>query len=90
MERIFCLEQQPGPDWGVSSLLRSSSPREYTAVAQLLGSKGALLTAAGRLVTGEPYLRLSLPLARLHPGVTLEQAQLSPFMQQHLTQSASP
>ena len=45
-----------GRGWGLASVLRSQSPRDYTALQTFLAANGPLLSAANRLL-GDPYIR---------------------------------
>jgi len=74
LETVFCLSREAGQarDWATHSILRSQQPREYTAVADFLASKGPLLTAAGRLHSAPAPPLYSLPLSRLPPALAGE------------------
>ena len=57
VERVF----SQGPQgWSVALTQKTAHPREYSSIAQFLGSSGPLLAACNRLLS-DPYVRFDFP-----------------------------
>ena len=63
LEKVFSLNNG-GRGFGVSSILRSSQPREFIALSDFLGSVGPLMRAGSKLLA-DPYLRFDFPISLL-------------------------
>ena len=57
-----------GRGWDISSISRTQSPRDYTAISSFLASSGSLLSAANKLLA-DPYIRYEFPVSRLSPSL---------------------